>query len=81
MNREEMAKAAVEGLREDLPGLEETVAQLVPFLVRELELSGQQLSTADMVYRFVLAGATIASAHYRAANKQAEEELNKIMGK
>ena len=81
MDKEERAMAAVEGLREDLPGLEETVARLVPFLVRELELSGQQLSTADMVYRFVLAGATIASAHYRAANKQAEEELNKIMGK
>lgn len=79
MGREEMAKAAVEGLREDLPGLEETVTSLVPMLVMELELSGQKLSTADIVYRSLMAGATIASAHYRSANKQAEEELNKIM--
>lgn len=79
MNKEEMAKAAVEGLREDLPGLEETVASLVPMLI--MEASGQKLSTVDIVYRCLMAGATIASVHYRSANKQAEEELNKIMRK
>ena len=81
MDKEEMAKAAVEGLREDLPGLEETVASLAPLLVRELEASGQKLSTVDIVYRCLMVGATTASVHYRSANKQAEEELNKIMRK